>query len=89
MAGSSLPHLGGEVPDIPVPVPDEVARLAFEVASSGASPLPTTPARSSSASTLAQLRHMHMRMHMCSMHMCINHNLVLKERATAVLATGQ
>ena len=88
MPGSSLPHLGGEVPDIPVPVPDEVARLAFEVASSGASPLPTTPARSSSASTLAQLRHMHMRMHMC-MHMCINHNLVLKERATAVLATGQ
>lgn len=58
MPGSSLPHLGGEVPDIPVPVPDEVARLAFEVASSGASPLPTTPARSSSASTLAQLRHM-------------------------------
>lgn len=49
MPGSSLPHLGGEVPDIPVPVPDEVARLAFEVASSGASPLPTTPARSSSA----------------------------------------
>ena len=38
------------------------------------------------------MHNMYMCMHMCMcmcMHMCINHNLVLKERATAVLATGQ